>query len=588
MKTTVTGAENIHWSRSTLYDGFGDPKLEEHIRQEQKRLELFLEHCGGCGENEAPVADLLKEWIEINRRSGAPASYLTARVAVDQTDSAAARKLRDYNRRIGPLRSRAAKRLREIFRALAPGRLDELAAGDPVVRLHLPYIERLRKGRNSPVLKPETGTGKKVGYASLRALHRVARSELRVRHGGGVHTLQEATNTILSHPDRDRRRGMLTSLNGEVGGLYHRLSAATLNGAIAMRNGSRERNGPLMRRTCRVVTERVAPLIRRYFALKARLMGIPVLAWSDRMVNPLSRSVIAFDEARSLIVAAYSGLDRELARLADNHFELDRIEAAPMPNKRTGAHSSRHWQPDGSLQTFVFMSYFGQPGCLKNLAHEIGHACHYRLSAAAKGPLLIGSPAAFGEVPAQFSENLVLRHMLERQPGTAPRERLETLITLIESVACITVSQIAYTEFERLIHRPSREPFDGEEFDRLFIEARERLFGPDGALFDYADSNRLWTIVPHFQGPFDCWRYAFGELLAHLLMDRLRSMGRKKFAVLYRKLLSVGDTLPLEAMLAPFGIDLRDSHLFDDAIDNGIRAWVDETELLVANLGMGG
>ena len=79
-------------------------------------------------------------------------------------------------------------------------------------------------------------------------------------------------------------------------------------------------------------------IARRWYRLKARLLGVERLADYDRMAAVTEDEVtFPFAQAREIVLDCYSSFSPELGTLAKRFFDERRIDAPVRPGKRGGA-----------------------------------------------------------------------------------------------------------------------------------------------------------------------------------------------------------------------------------------------------------
>src|SRR5208283_5784767 len=87
------------------------------------------------------------------------------------------------------------------------------------------------------------------------------------------------------------------------------------------------------------------------------------------------------------------------------------------------------------------------------LAHELGHGVHQVL-AGRQGYLLAGAPLTLAETASVFGEMLTFRALLDAE--TDPARRRIMLASKVEDMLNTVVRQIAFYEFETLLHDERR------------------------------------------------------------------------------------------------------------------------------------
>src|SRR5208283_625746 len=87
------------------------------------------------------------------------------------------------------------------------------------------------------------------------------------------------------------------------------------------------------------VTTLGGSLTRRYYKLKARHLGLPLLRWSDRNAPmPFAdMTEISFGEAAEIVAASYESFSPTLTALVKTFFADRRIDAPVVKEKRSGA-----------------------------------------------------------------------------------------------------------------------------------------------------------------------------------------------------------------------------------------------------------
>ena len=203
------------------------------------------------------------------------------------------------------------------------------------------------------------------------------------------------------------------------------------------------------------VRESYPQLSHRYYRMKARWLGMEKLSHWDRNA-PLPEKperVIAWPEAREMVLSAYGGFAPEMAGIAAKFFDNDWIDAPVRPGKAPGAFAH---PTVPSAHPYVLLNYQGKSRDVMTLAHELGHGVHQVL-AAQQGPLLSQTPLTLAETASVFGEMLTFQALLKG--ATDPRERKALIAGKVEDMLNTVVRQIAFYTFERKVHEARR---DGE------------------------------------------------------------------------------------------------------------------------------
>ena len=291
----------------------------------------------------------------------------------------------------------------------------------------------------------------------------------------------------------------------------------------------------------------------RYYALKARWLGLERLEFWDRNA-PLPEDADTrrpWADAKVVVLDAYRSFSPTLADIVDRFFEGSWIDAQLRPGKDSGAFCH---PTVPSAHPYVLMNYQGRNRDVMTLAHELGHGVHQVL-AARQGPLMASTPLTLAETASVFGEQLTFQALLAQE--TDPVRRRVLLAAKIEDKINTVVRQIAFCEFERRVHDARRQAeLTPDDLCRLWMEVQDESLGP---AFRFREDYRFyWTYIPHFvHVPFYVYAYAFGDCLVSSLYA-VYEEAPAGFEPRYLDLLRAGGTLRHKELLAPFGLDASD------------------------------
>ncbi len=313
----------------------------------------------------------------------------------------------------------------------------------------------------------------------------------------------------------------------------------------------------------------------RYYALKARMVGVDKLNYWDRNA-PLPDADgrrIKWDDARDTVLNAYGGFAPDLAEIAGRFFGTGWIDAQIRPGKAPGAFAH---PTVPSAHPYVLLNYQGRLRDVMTLAHELGHGVHQVL-AAPQGQLLSQTPLTLAETASVFGEMLTFRALLADAPDATARRAM--LASKIEDMINTVVRQTAFYMFEREVHLSRRDgELTSDDIGRIWMGVQERSLGPAIRLNEGYET--YWCYIPHFiHSPFYVYAYAFGDCLVNSLY-RVYEGGHPNFAEAYLDMLRAGGTKRHAELLAPFGLDARDPGFWAGGLAV-IEGLIDELEGLV-------
>ncbi len=333
---------------------------------------------------------------------------------------------------------------------------------------------------------------------------------------------------------------------------------------------------PVVDALVEAVRQKYPALSHRYYALKAKWMGMDKLAHWDRNA-PLpetSDRLIDWPEARSTVMSAYRAFSPDLAKVAEPFFDKGWIDAPVRDGKAPGAFSH---PTVPSAHPYILLNYMGKPRDVMTLAHELGHGVHQVL-ANNQGPLLAPTPLTLAETASVFGEMLTFRALLEQAGDGAERKAM--LAQKVEDMINTVVRQIAFYCFERKVHEARRDgELTSDQLGEMWLEVQRESLGPSVDLRPGYET--YWSYIPHFiHSPFYVYAYAFGDCLVNSLYAVYEG-AEDGFAEKYLDMLRAGGSKHHKELLAPFGLDASDPDFWSMGL-GVIERMIDELEAMEA------
>ena len=613
MVNAVESTDLIRWDLSILYTDITDPCLDSDLGQLTTMARDFsLTYKGRLAEL---LGSAIRDYAEIEMLSGKITSYLFLRESTDLTNSAIKAKHAAFQRELSAIRGDHLTFFELELVQLDESTLKTFYEKDALVSKHRPWIEHIRTFKRHFLSEPvESALVKRSPFdsSSWSDFFDEVEADLNFEFRGASKNLTEMMHLIAESKDAAERAEALQCVNGGLAGPFAKYAAQTLYmvaGLKAVEDKERGYAHPMDFRNKanripdsvvtvlhNAVTTLGGTLSRRYYKLKARHLGLPVLRWSDRNAPmPFAdTTMIPFDEAAGIVTSSYESFSPTLTTVVKSFFADRRIDVPVMKEKRSGAFNSSHVLPGGKPVSYTLMNYLGSNRDVMTLAHELGHGVHGVLAGEAQGPLMFHAPIAYCETASVFGEMTTFTFLKDRLVRSGDKNSLLALIMAkIDSTINTVVRQIGFSNFERRLHgiddsyRTWTEPRKRsvEELDAVWLKTAQELYGAEGEIFTYENSEHLWAYIPHFHSPFYVYGYAFGELLTQSLFAQRQRLGAK-FEPLYLDLLRSGSTKDVVELLAPFGLDARNEAFWMDGITVSLGALIEEAEQLSRDMGV--
>jgi oligoendopeptidase F len=594
--TELTGAEDIAWDLSDLYDGGDDARLQQDEQEAEEAASKFRDrYYGKVAElSAAELAEAIEERQRIEEVLTRALYYAHLWFSTDTAD---------------PARGALVARLTEkgaaldtqlLFFGLEIADLDDAQAesliGSSELERWRHWLRSLRKFRPYLLSEPEEKifTEKSVsGVSAWARLHEELLSAIKVELDGETIGLEEAMAKLYS-ADRDERRGAAEAVTEALApGLRTRTYIFNtilvdksiddrLRGYETWISSRNLRNDTTDEAVDALIDAAVTryDVPQRYYRLKAKLLELDRLTFYDRFA-PIADdpSKVSWDEARDIVVSAYHDFTSETGEVVDRFFKESWIDAPVRENKRTGAFCATTVP---GVHPYILMNFTGDRRSILTLAHELGHGLHGVLTQPL-GLFNADTPLTTAETASVFGEALTFKRLLALEED--PRRRLNLLAGRIEDSIATVFRQIAMNRFEHAVHTERREQGElaTERFEELWLETQKDMFADSVDVDGYGT---WWSYIPHFLStPGYVYAYAYGFLFALSIFRRYEQEGESMVEP-YLDVLRAGGSKPPEELAEIVGLDLTDAGIWASGIE-ALSAELDEAEELANEIGLG-
>ena len=289
-----------------------------------------------------------------------------------------------------------------------------------------------------------------------------------------------------------------------------------------------------------------AKMYRHYLKVKAKLMGLSVLGNHD-IVAPLpdvTEFKFTFDQARDLIIRAYSRFDLSYAEAVKEMFAKRHIDATPRFGKRNGAFCANFYN---GKSAYILQSFNGTLSDVFTLAHELGHATHDWYMARNQTPLNTNVSSIVAETASIFGELLLTDLLLAE--ATSDVERKAVLCMVLDEAGMTAFQVTSRVWFEQALYNSVEQDefLNYTTISNHWVKSRDRIFGD--AVEWFPEMEAEWTMKPHYYMAnyrFYNYPYVYAQMFVYSLYKQYLSEGQT-FVPKLKKILSAGSSLsPLE------------------------------------------
>ena len=559
------------WDLSKLYASFDAPEFLNDVEALRQAADEAVAQARGMAVSVPALEAVLDTMSRAMALAVRTVSFAQLTLAADAGCEAAAAA---YTRLL-PVMNRMEEASSALSAKLGPvDNLDALIAESPVLTAHAFLLKQYQRNARhviDPALEPTVLKMQMTGGSAWEQL----RDQLDGTHTVDVELDGEQKRLPLSavrgmaySPDAATRKAayeaelaaypkieipMAACLNGIKGealtlcALKHYDSV--LDMALDGANMDRETLDALIR-----AMEESLPMFRRYFRLKAKLLGYGGGLKFYDLFAPVgqARGDYTPEDARAILVKELGAFSPRMGRMIDRAFDERWIDMYPREGKAGGAFCEGV-HPLG--QSFILTNFDGNFGSVSTLAHELGHAYHNECMRDV--PILMADyPMPLAETASIFNETLLAQRMLE----SADRDtRVALLEQQLSDAAQVIVDILSRYLFEsEVIARRSDATLSPGELCGIMLDAQKQTYG-DGLDPDcmhpymWACKSHYYSTATHFYN----FPYAFGQLFA-VGVYALYARKGPDFLPDYEKLLRSAGSGSVRDVAASVGIDVTD------------------------------
>lgn len=317
------------------------------------------------------------------------------------------------------------------------------------------------------------------------------------------------------------------------------------------------------------------PDFHRYFAAKAKALGVDKLAWYD-LHAPLSAEGRAWewDDAVSFINEQFGTFSPRLQGLSERAFNERWVDAEPRSGKTGGAFCMGVRKGESRILSNYTPSFYG----VSTLAHELGHAYHNLAEADRTLIQAMATPMTLAETASTFCETILRKAALKT---VGKGEQLAILEGSLQDASQTTVDITSRFLFEQSVFKQRKDrELSADEFKALMRKAQKATYGD--AIVESTLHPYMWAVKSHYYSmdfAYYNYPYMFGMLFGLGLYAQYEQ-DPDSFREHYDDLLSETGMADAAELAGRFGIDIRSRDFWNGSL-NVIREDIATFEKLV-------
>ena len=311
-----------------------------------------------------------------------------------------------------------------------------------------------------------------------------------------------------------------------------------------------------------LITTELAPHMRKYAKTLQKIHGLEKMTFADLKiaVDPEYDPKITIDESRNYIEKGLSILGEDYVEMVREAYRDRWVDFGRNQGKSTGGFCA---SPYGK-NSFILLSWNERMADVFTLAHELGHAGHFKACNSAQSIFDTEVSGYFVEAPSTMNELLMAHYLLKT--NSDPRFRRWVLSCMIGNTYYHNfVTHLMEAAYQREVYRivDAGGSVNAETCSRLMRETLQKFWG-DAVEID-EDAALTWMRQPHYYMGLYSYTYSAGLTVATQVCRRIESEGAKAVDD-WKEVLKAGSTKDPVGLAAMAGIDITTDAPLRDTI----------------------
>ena len=311
-----------------------------------------------------------------------------------------------------------------------------------------------------------------------------------------------------------------------------------------------------------LIMEYLAPHMRRYAKLLGRVHHLDQMTYADLKlpVDSEYSPKITIAEAEEYLAQGLSPLGEDYVEMVHEAFRDRWVDFARNQGKETGGFCSSPYQKD----SYILLTWNERMSDVLTLAHELGHAGHFRLATANQTWFDSFDMDFIVEAPSTTNEIIMAHYLLKTNPDK--RFRRWVLSCMISNTYYHNfVTHLLEAAYQREVYKivDAGGSVQAETLSRIMRETLERFWGGEVELTE--GSELTWMRQPHYYMGLYSYVYSAGLTIGTQMCRRIETEGEAAVTD-WKKALAAGGTLSPEEFAAVAGVDLTSEQPLMDTV----------------------
>ncbi len=319
----------------------------------------------------------------------------------------------------------------------------------------------------------------------------------------------------------------------------------------------------LYNRQIDLITEKLAPHMRKYAALLKKVHKLDEMTFADLKlaVDPEYDPNVTIEESKKYIEGALAILGDDYLTMVKKAYDERWIDFAQNKGKSTGGFCS---SPYG-LHSFILLSWSEKMAEVFTLAHELGHAGHFKLCYENQNVFDSNVSTYFVESPSTMNELLMANYLLKTNKDN--RFRRWVLSSMIGHTYYHNfVTHLLEAAYQREVYRiiDKGGSVQASTLSDIKKSVLEKFWGDDVKIIEGAELT--WMRQPHYYMGLYSYTYSAGLTIATEVSKRILKEGQPAIDD-WKAVLKAGSTKTPSELAKMAGVDITTDKPLLDTIE---------------------
>lgn len=301
-----------------------------------------------------------------------------------------------------------------------------------------------------------------------------------------------------------------------------------------------------------VIMDKLAPHMRKYAKLLQKVHHLDRMTYADLKlpVDPGYSPDVTFEEAKDYVIKGLSVMGEEYGKMLREALDGRWVDYARNIGKSTGGFCASPYRN----HSYILLNWNGKMSDVFTLAHELGHAGHFKLCNDAQTVFDVNVSNYYVEAPSTMNEILMAHYLLKTSED--PRFRRWVLSNMIGNTYYHNfVTHLLEAAYQREVYGivDAGGSVQADTLNEIMHSVLEKFWGDAVELTEGAELT--WMRQPHYYMGLYSYTYSAGLTIATQVAERIEREGEAAVED-WRKVLTAGSTLEPKEFAIQAGVDI--------------------------------